>query len=64
MFLVEIKPKAIKDMRPFPSEDRDRILRAIQRLEDGLAGDIKRLTNFEPQFGLRVGDYRAPSNMD
>lgn len=51
-------------MRPFPSEDRDRILRAIQRLEDGLAGDIKRLTNFEPEFRLRVGDYRALSNMD
>lgn len=63
MFSVQIKPKAIKDMRPFPSEDRDRILRAIERLEEGLSGDIKRLTNFHPEFRLRVGDYRVLFNI-
>lgn len=25
---------------------------------DGLAGDVKRLTNFTPEYRLRVGDYR------
>jgi mRNA interferase RelE/StbE len=28
-------------------------------LEQGLTGDIKRLTNFTPEYRLRVGNYRA-----
>jgi mRNA interferase RelE/StbE len=28
-------------------------------LADGLAGDVKRLTNFTPEYRLRVGNYRV-----
>jgi mRNA interferase RelE/StbE len=38
---------------------RQRILPKIERLQDNLAGDVKRLTNFTPEFRLRVGDYRV-----
>lgn len=31
----------------------------IKSLENGLSGDIKRLTNFTPEYRLRVGDYRV-----
>lgn len=29
----------------------------INRLADGLAGDVKRLTNYSPEYRLRVGDW-------
>lgn len=28
-------------------------------MKDDLAGDVKRLTNFTPEFRLRVGEYRV-----
>jgi mRNA-degrading endonuclease RelE of RelBE toxin-antitoxin system len=31
----------------------------ISRLEHGLRGDIKRLTNFDCDYRLRCGDYRV-----
>jgi mRNA interferase RelE/StbE len=36
-----------------------RIQSKITRLSDGLAGDVKRLTNFSPEYRLRVGDWRV-----
>ncbi|NET48262.1 MAG: type II toxin-antitoxin system RelE/ParE family toxin [Merismopedia sp. SIO2A8] len=31
---------------------------------DNLAGDVKRLTNFTPEYRLRVGDYRILFEID
>lgn len=31
---------------------------ALDALENDLAGDVKRLTNFSPEYRLRVGNYR------
>ncbi len=28
-------------------------------MKNGLSGDVKRLTNFSPEYRLRVGDYRV-----
>ncbi|HEX7957678.1 MAG TPA: type II toxin-antitoxin system RelE/ParE family toxin, partial [Pyrinomonadaceae bacterium] len=36
-----------------------RVLEKIRGLENNLAGDVKRLTNFTPEYRLRVGDYRV-----
>ena len=33
-------------------------------LQHGLTGDIKRLTNFTPEYRLRVGDYRILFEVD
>ena len=31
----------------------------IEGLQNNLTGDVKKLTNFTPEYRLRVGDYRA-----
>ena len=56
---VELKPRAIKDLRSLPKEEAARIAAKLGELEQGLTGDIKRLTNFTPEYRLRVGNYRA-----
>ena len=35
------------------------IFDAMKSLCDNLSGDVKRLTNFTPEYRLRVGDYRV-----
>jgi mRNA interferase RelE/StbE len=48
-----------KIFHPFPRKaDAQNIVNAIFALEDGLAGDIKKLTNFSPEYRLRVGNWR------
>ena len=56
---VVLKPQALKDLGGLPKRDASRIATKLQELEDGLTGDIKRLTNFTPEYRLRVGNYRA-----
>ena len=56
---VELKPRAIKDLRSLPKEEAARIAAKLGELEQGLAGDIKRLTNFTPEYRLRIGNYRV-----
>jgi mRNA interferase RelE/StbE len=41
-----------------------RIDSKIQRLSNDLAGDVKRLTNFTPEFRLRVSDWRVLFDVD
>ncbi len=36
-----------------------RILRKIDRLQNNLPGDVKRLKAFVPEYRLRVGDWRV-----
>ena len=49
----------MKDLKRLPVGQRDRVLDKIEALENDLAGDVKRLTNFTPEYRLRVGDYRV-----
>jgi mRNA interferase RelE/StbE len=48
----------IKDLQKIPVNDRERIINKIEAMQDDLQGDVKRLTNFTPEYRLRVGDYR------
>lgn len=57
-YTVELKPKAVKDLRSIPAADAGRILERLAELENDLSGDVKRLTNFTPEYRLRVEDYR------
>lgn len=59
MYRIDFKPRALKDLRAVNVSNRGRILSKIEGLEDDLAGDVKRLTNFTPEYRLRVGDYRV-----
>ena len=56
---VELKPQAIKDLRGLQKQDAARIAAKLKELENGLSGDIKRLTNFTPEYRLQVGNYRV-----
>ena len=56
---VQFKPRAIKDIQGLPSRIRGRVLARIEEMGDDLKGDVKRLTNFTPEYRLRVGDHRV-----
>jgi mRNA interferase RelE/StbE len=58
-YSIEFKPKAIKDLRSLPKQIQDKIFEKIQLMEKDLAGDVKKLTNFKPEYRLRVGNYRV-----
>jgi len=58
-FTVGLKPRASKDLRRIQKQDASRIADALERLADNLLGDVKRLTNFTPEYRLRVGQYRV-----
>ncbi len=56
---IELKPKAIKDLDSLQKKEAQRIVERIKRMENNLDGDVKRLTNFTPEYRLRVGDFRV-----
>ncbi len=58
MMKLEFKPLAEKDLSGLSAANQSRILQKVEMLQQGLTGDIKRLTNFTPEYRLRVGDYR------
>jgi len=59
IFEVDLKPKAIKDLKAIHTVDASRIADALERLQNNLSGDVKKLTNFIPAYRLRVGSYRV-----
>jgi mRNA interferase RelE/StbE len=54
---IELSRRATRDLEDLPVETARRIVEKIERLQDGLTGDVKRLSNFVPAYRLRVGDY-------
>lgn len=57
---IEIRKSAIKDLQkinePFKSKLHEKII-TLKKFPD--ISNIKKLTNFEPAYRLRVGDYRV-----
>lgn len=58
-YAVEFKPGALKDLKKLNKQDSRHIIEKIESMGNGLSGDVKRLTNFTPEYRLRVGDYRV-----
>ncbi|HEX8891019.1 MAG TPA: type II toxin-antitoxin system RelE/ParE family toxin [Pyrinomonadaceae bacterium] len=56
---IEFKPRAVKDLEAIDRQIARRVIEKIRGLENNLAGDVKRLSNFTPEYRLRVGDYRV-----
>jgi len=56
---IQFKPKAVRDIEGLPSRMRARVLARIEKMSNDLKGDVKRLTNFTPEYRLRIGDYRV-----
>jgi mRNA interferase RelE/StbE len=63
-YTIELNRRAIKDLRDIAEAERRRIVARIEALADDLAGDVKRLTHFTPEYRLRVGDYRVLFEVD
>lgn len=56
---VELKLTAIKDLKNIPQKEVAKIIIQLESLEEGMKGNVKRLTNFTPEYRVRVGNYRA-----
>jgi mRNA interferase RelE/StbE len=57
---ISIRKSAIKDLRKINPKDKEKIhfkILALAKFPD--VTNIKILTNFEPAYRLRVGDYRV-----
>jgi mRNA interferase RelE/StbE len=58
-YQIEFKPRALKDLKGLPVTERVRILAKAEGLQNDLDGDVKHLTNFNPEYRLRVGNFRV-----
>jgi mRNA interferase RelE/StbE len=64
IYQIEFKPRALKDLKLISSGDARRITDKINGLKNDLAGDVKRLTHFTPQYrpaGLEAIGFNATS---
>ena len=55
---IEYDQSALDDLDELPDRIRAQIVRKIERLQDGLHGDIKQLRGTDVAYRLRMGDYR------
>jgi mRNA interferase RelE/StbE len=61
---IEIRPKAQKDLAAIPQIDAARIVHAIRSLGEAQSGDVKKLSNHDPAYRLRVGNWRVLFDFD
>lgn len=57
-------PKAEKDIKSLDPGRARQVMGSIWKLRDNLNGDVKKLTNFTPEYRLRVGVYRVLFEVD
>jgi mRNA interferase RelE/StbE len=58
-YKIKFKPRAIKDCKSIDKKVLKLIFSKIELLSNNLQGDVKKLTNFTPEYRMRVGDYRV-----
>ncbi len=58
-YKTRFKPRALKDGKRIPKQELVHIFEKIKALENNLSGDVKHLTDFYPEYRLRVGNYRV-----
>ena len=63
-FSIYFMPRADKDMEKLNAPERDKIFEKILALRQDLFGDVKKLTNMNPRYRLRVGNYRVLFNVE
>ncbi|MGR3914348.1 MAG: type II toxin-antitoxin system RelE/ParE family toxin [Gammaproteobacteria bacterium] len=59
VYFIEWMPRARKDLARLPKAVVTRIEDKIDAFAGGLGGDIVKLTNFIPEYRMRVGVYRV-----
>ena len=56
---INVRKSAIKDLKQIPPKEKVKIHSKILELKEfPNIPNVKKLTNFEPAYRLRVGDYR------
>ncbi|MBF0258667.1 MAG: type II toxin-antitoxin system RelE/ParE family toxin [Desulfamplus sp.] len=56
---INIRASAIRDLKKIDQQHKERIHNKIKSLKDFPdVANIKKLTDFEPAYRLRCGDYR------
>lgn len=56
---IQFKPRSLKDCKKIPKSKLKHIFNNIEEMTNDLKGDVKQLTNYSPEYRLRVGDYRV-----
>jgi mRNA interferase RelE/StbE len=56
---IEFLPVALDQLRALPKDARRLIGGKIDRLQDGLSADVKKLKGFKNKYRLRAGNYRV-----
>lgn len=59
LYTVEFRVQAQRDMAALSPEVARRVVKKIEALRNGLAGDVRRLVHYKPEYRLRVGDWRV-----
>lgn len=56
---IELRKSALKDLEKLDKSVKNKIIKAIQNLQKFPdVSNCKKLTDFDPAYRLRVGDYR------
>jgi mRNA interferase RelE/StbE len=55
---IQWTDRARSDLRRIPKDQVKRIHQALRRLASDQVGDVKKLTGPDPEWRLRVGDWR------
>lgn len=56
---IRLRKSAVKDLKRINPKQKDKIHSKILKLQNfPKVTNLKKLTNFEPAYRLRVGDYR------
>jgi len=58
-YTLIFKPQSIKDCKYIPKNHVTHIFEKIELLQNNLTGDVKKLTDFSPEYRLRAGNYRV-----
>ena len=56
---LDLTKRADKDLQKLPVQVQERIVKGLRLLRNDLQGDVKKLTNFTPEYRLRVENYRV-----
>jgi mRNA interferase RelE/StbE len=55
---IEFVPTALEQLRALPKEARRLIGAKLDRAQNDLGGDLKKLKGFKNKYRLRAGNYR------
>jgi mRNA interferase RelE/StbE len=58
-YQIEFLPVALAQLRALPRDIRRLIGGKIERMQDDLTADVKKLKGFKNKYRLRAGNYRV-----